>query len=200
VHLLGFHCKNKLQFYVLINYASFRSQPCGRPLWSIRSLLSWSRQMPINYCLSQQARYSTFSSQHSALLCYKPVTNTIKSQSRPTPLAARSKEWFLVCLLELQVRIPPWAWMSVCCECCVFSGRGRCEEPIPRPEEPYRLCVCVCVCVCVFVFVCLFVCVWLSVSQSVIRCNNNLLHLQWVGRKGSTKGGRKKTRSIILDG
>jgi hypothetical protein len=28
--------------------------------------------------------------------------------------------------------------MSVCCECCVLSGRGLCEGPIPRPEEYYR--------------------------------------------------------------
>ena len=25
-------------------------------------------------------------------------------------------------LLELRVRIPPWVWMSVCCERCVFVG------------------------------------------------------------------------------
>jgi hypothetical protein len=30
--------------------------------------------------------------------------------------------------------------MSVSCECCVLlSGRGLCDEPIPRPEESYRL-------------------------------------------------------------
>jgi len=35
--------------------------------------------------------------------------------------------------------------MSVCCECCVLSGRSRCEELITRPEESYRLwCVVVC--------------------------------------------------------
>jgi len=35
--------------------------------------------------------------------------------------------------------------MSVCCECCVLSGRGLCDELITRPEEPYRLwCVVVC--------------------------------------------------------
>ena len=35
--------------------------------------------------------------------------------------------------------------MSVCCECCVFSGRGLCDEPIPRPGESYRLwCVSQC--------------------------------------------------------
>ena len=38
-----------------------------------------------------------------------------------------------------------WAWMSVCCECCVLSGRGLCNELITRPEESYRLC-CVVVC------------------------------------------------------
>jgi hypothetical protein len=29
-------------------------------------------------------------------------------------------------LLGLQVRIPPAAWMSLCCECCVLSGRRLC--------------------------------------------------------------------------
>ena len=34
--------------------------------------------------------------------------------------------------------------MSVCCECCVLSGRGLCDELITRPES-YRLwCVVVC--------------------------------------------------------
>jgi hypothetical protein len=37
------------------------------------------------------------------------------------------------------------AWVSVCCECCVLSGRGLCDELITRPEESYRLwCVVVC--------------------------------------------------------
>jgi len=29
--------------------------------------------------------------------------------------------------------------MSVCCECCVLSGRGLCDELITRLEESYRL-------------------------------------------------------------
>jgi hypothetical protein len=29
--------------------------------------------------------------------------------------------------------------MSVCCECCVLSGRVLCDGPIPRPEESYRV-------------------------------------------------------------
>jgi hypothetical protein len=48
-------------------------------------------------------------------------------------------------LLELWVRIPPRAWMSVCCEWCIFSGRGLCDELITRPEESYRVwCIVVC--------------------------------------------------------
>jgi len=35
--------------------------------------------------------------------------------------------------------------MFVCCECCVLSGRGLCDELITRLEESYRLwCVIVC--------------------------------------------------------
>ena len=48
-------------------------------------------------------------------------------------------------LLRSWVRIPPGAWIFVCCECRVLSGRGLCDEPITRPEESYRLwCVVVC--------------------------------------------------------
>ena len=48
-------------------------------------------------------------------------------------------------LLRSWVQIPPWAWMFVCCECCVLSGIGLCGELITRPEESYRLrCVVMC--------------------------------------------------------
>ena len=48
-------------------------------------------------------------------------------------------------LLRSWVRIPPGAWMFVCCECCVLSGRDLCGELITRPEESYRMwCVVVC--------------------------------------------------------
>ena len=50
----------------------------------------------------------------------------------PQPAAAR--------LLRSWVRIPPGAWLLVCCECRVLSGRGLCDELITRPEESYRLC------------------------------------------------------------
>jgi len=41
-------------------------------------------------------------------------------------------------VLGLRVPIPPGAWMCVCCECCVFLGRGLCYELITRPEEFYQ--------------------------------------------------------------
>ena len=48
-------------------------------------------------------------------------------------------------LLGEWVRIQPWAWMSVCCDCCVLWGRGLCGEVITHPEESYRLwCVVEC--------------------------------------------------------
>ena len=42
-------------------------------------------------------------------------------------------------LLGLMVRIPQATWLSVCCDCCVLSGRGLCDGFITHPEESYRL-------------------------------------------------------------
>ena len=42
-------------------------------------------------------------------------------------------------LLGLWVRIPPGAWMFVCYDCRVLSGRGLCDELIIRLEESYRV-------------------------------------------------------------
>jgi hypothetical protein len=58
----------------------------------------------------------------------------------PIPVAARSKAW--VCgrsLARILGSNPTGGWMSVCCECCVRSGRGPCVGLITRPEESYRL-------------------------------------------------------------
>jgi hypothetical protein len=43
--------------------------------------------------------------------------------------------------------MPPGAWMAARWGCGVFSFRGLCNEPIPRPRESNRLHVYVCVCV-----------------------------------------------------
>jgi len=48
-------------------------------------------------------------------------------------------------LLRSWVWIPPGSRISDCCDCCVLSGWGLCEESITRPEESYRpWCVVVC--------------------------------------------------------
>ena len=61
---------------------------------------------------------------------------------RPRGLTRRS---VAARLLRSWVRIPPGAWIFICCECCVLSGRGLCDELITRPEQSYRLwCVVVC--------------------------------------------------------
>ena len=48
-------------------------------------------------------------------------------------------------LLRSWVRILAGAWISVCFECCVLSGRDLCDGLNTRPEESYWLwCVVVC--------------------------------------------------------
>jgi len=48
-------------------------------------------------------------------------------------------------LLRSWVLIPQGAWIFVCCECCVLSGRCLCDELITRLEKSYRIwCVVVC--------------------------------------------------------
>jgi len=76
-------------------------------------------------------------------------------------------------------------WVFLC-ECvCVWVCEYVCECFC------VSVCVWVCVCVCVWVFVC--ECVCLGVSLSVIRCNNNLLHLRVRGR-GQDKRERQTDR------
>ena len=81
--------------------------------------------------------YLTTHDTHNRQISMPPVgfEPTISAGERPA--AAR--------LLRSWVRIPPGAWIFVCCECRVLSGRGLCDEVITSPEESYRLC-CVVVC------------------------------------------------------
>jgi len=74
----------------------------------------------------------------------------ISSSQRPLPDNTRHSQQTNIHtpaahLLRSWVQIPPGAWIFVCCECHVLSGRGLCIELITRPEESYRLwCVVVC--------------------------------------------------------
>ena len=67
---------------------------------------------------------------------FLPVSAPISRSQQPRGLRRRSTA---ARLMRSWVRIPPWAWMFVCCECCVLSGRGLCDELITRAEESYRL-------------------------------------------------------------
>ena len=60
---------------------------------------------------------------------------------RPRDLRRRSAA---ARLMIFWFRIPRGC-MDVCCDCCMLSGRGLCDEPITHPEKSYRLwCVVVC--------------------------------------------------------
>ena len=75
-------------------------------------------------------------------MCNFSFVNVWLCQSQwPRGLRCRSRA---ARLLRSWVRVPPGAWMSVYCECCVLSGRGLCDELITRPEESYRLWCVVC--------------------------------------------------------
>jgi len=65
--------------------------------------------------------------------CGKLCLGSGRSQ-RPRGLRRRSAA---VRLLGLPVRIPPEAWLSVCCKWCMSSGRSLCGGLITRPEESY---------------------------------------------------------------
>ena len=81
--------------------------------------------------------YLTTHDIHNRQISVPPVGYEPKILAGERPQAAR--------LLRSWVRIPPGAWIFVCCECRVLSGRGLCDELITRPEECYRLwCVVVC--------------------------------------------------------
>jgi hypothetical protein len=74
--------------------------------------------------------------------CIYPPSSKVNRSQWPRGLRRRSAA---ARLLRLWVRIPPGAWIFVCYEWCVLSGRGLCDELITRPEESYRLwCVVVC--------------------------------------------------------
>ena len=81
--------------------------------------------------------YLTTHDTHNRQISMPPVGFEPTISTGERPVAAR--------LLRSRVRIPPGAWIFVCCECRVMSGRGLCDELITRPEESYRLC-CVVVC------------------------------------------------------
>ena len=102
-----------------------------------------------NYKTSHSRLISTFTAvrksnltRHGKMFQFMYVCTYICRSQWPRSLRRRSTA---ARLLRSWVRIPPGEWTFVCCECCVLSGRGLCDELITRPEESYRLwCVIVC--------------------------------------------------------
>ena len=94
--------------------------------------------------------YLTTHDSHNRQISMPPVgfEPTISAGERPQgfePTISAGERPAAAHLLRSWVRIPPGAWIFVCCECRVLSGRGLCDELITRPEESYRLwCVVVC--------------------------------------------------------
>ena len=71
-----------------------------------------------------------------------PVDNTAVQKYLAVTLTARCAAGRLP---GMWVRIPPEAWMSVSCECCVLLGTGLCNGLIACPEQSYQVwCVWVC--------------------------------------------------------
>ena len=60
------------------------------------------------------------------------LENTETFLSEWPRLSVVLKEGRAARLLRSWVRIPPGAWIFVCCECRVLSGRGLCDELITR--------------------------------------------------------------------
>ena len=55
------------------------------------------------------------------------------------PVAAQSKAWVCGRWPTKIAGSNPTGAMEVCCEYCLLSGRGPCDEPITRPEESHQL-------------------------------------------------------------
>jgi len=59
------------------------------------------------------------------------------SSTLPVPVTARSKAW-VWCRSPVEIVVSnPTGGIDVCCECCVLSGKGLCDELITRPEESW---------------------------------------------------------------
>ena len=88
----------------------------------------------------------------SILLCDEYLTTVCKtffiiSRKVASYLAESRSQWprglrrrsLAARLLRLWIRIPSGAWIFVCSECCMLSGRGLYDGLIIRSEESYRL-------------------------------------------------------------
>ena len=122
--------------YIAVAYFSIRHMIISSKLWLGLKFLSFFRHYEYNYITQICILYLTVRA--TCLMSF----NNANGLSSAGPSGRKSAA---ACLLRSWVRIPPGAWVFVCCEYCVLSGRGLCDKLITRPEESYRLC-CVVVC------------------------------------------------------
>jgi hypothetical protein len=103
----------------------FRSSRLLEDIRKLNYFLTWAMKISIHWNSSSSFWMSLSNIFTFILVNFATLSNLSKSA------AAR--------LLRLWVRIPAGAWMFVCCECNVLSGRGLYDELITRPEESHRL-------------------------------------------------------------
>jgi hypothetical protein len=66
---------------------------------------------------------------------FRNVFNYYLWNAGPSGLGGLRRRSTAARLLRSWVRILSVAWMFVCCECCLLSGRGLCDELINRPRR-----------------------------------------------------------------
>ena len=143
------------QSYIMASNFYIRSPPLQSDIGArFRNQCSRGKSVSITYyervsvaiVIQQGTRIRHITCILSSVICPAlQYTSTLSNKRRsqwPRGLRRRSTA---ACLLRSWVRIPLGAWMFVCCECCVLSGRGLFDGLITRSEESYWLwCVVVC--------------------------------------------------------
>jgi hypothetical protein len=114
-------------------------QALGFRLWPVtRGINNQNYELPLKVIEFKETSFETF----KGGACLFFVKQNLTYLGRRF-VSSRSQWSAAVRLLVLLVRMPPGAWMSVSCECCVLSGRVLCLGVITRVEESYRVwCVC----------------------------------------------------------
>ena len=62
---------------------------------------------------------------------HKAICRTMKTKRKSMDEVQSKREY--------KKKIPPVTLISVSCECCVLSGRGLRDGPIPRIEKSHRM-------------------------------------------------------------
>jgi len=135
------HTNIKQKYFVLYWRKCSWPAPCGSSPLTMATTVGWTT------CRSFQRYYKKYESlsEHDLLsigrylLDVSFVTSLTSNCGRPQWPRGLRRGSVAACLLGLWVWIPPGAWMSVCCECCVLSGRFLFDGPTPRPVDSYRL-------------------------------------------------------------